>query len=516
MDTDVLVVGAGPVGLLLAAELRLAGARVEVVERLAAPTGERKARGIGSLATEALRRRGFGSLLAEYHEQGTADFRAAHGSDKGHFAWIHKIDLVSADEPDRGYTFIWQPDLERVLGARVAELGVPVHRAHELTALAQDPDSITATLRTPAGERQVTASYLVGCDGGRSSVRKLTGFDFPGTAPYMVMRAGRVELADPSVLPPPGRRDTGQLMHGGDMLGTAEFGAFPEERDAPLTAEELTDSIRRVAGVDVTITALREPRRVVDHARQTATYRIGRVLLAGDAAHVHSPNGGQGLNLGLMDATNLGWKLAAAARGTDPKGELLDSYTAERHPVAAAVLHNTRAQSALLAPGPHHDALRDIIADLMDLPEVNRFFAELMNGVHTRYDLPYRTGAEPELVGRHSPELAVDDTSLYRLATAGRPVLITKTAEAAEAAAPWADRVEVVTATGLGRPDLAGLLLRPDGAVAWACAPGQPADLAQLRTALATWFGEPGGDQSRLRPTRELTKPARSPGAWPA
>jgi len=493
MDTDVLVVGAGPVGLLLATELRLAGARVEVVERLAAPTGERKARGIGSLATEALRRRGFGSLLAEYHERGSADFRAAHGSDKGHFAWIHKVDLIPADEPDRGYTFIWQPDLERVLGARVAELGVPVHREHELTTLEQDPDGVTAILRTPAGERRLTAAYLVGCDGGRSGVRKLTGFEFPGTAPYMVMRAGRAELADASMLPPPGRRDTGQLMHGGGLLGTAEFDSFPEQRDVPLTVAELTESVRRVAGVDVEITALHEPRRVLDHARQAATYRAGRVLLAGDAAHVHSPNGGQGLNLGLMDAMNLGWKLAAAARGTDPKGELLDSYTAERHPVAAAVLHNTRAQSALLAPGPHHEALRDIVADLMDLPEVNRFFAELMNGVHTRYELPYRTGAEPELVGQHSPELAVDDTSLYRLATAGRPLLVTgPAAEAAEVAAPWADRVDLVAATTLGRADLAALLLRPDGIVAWAGAPDRPADLAQLCTALATWFGEPG------------------------
>ncbi|HWN35423.1 MAG TPA: FAD-dependent monooxygenase [Pseudonocardia sp.] len=495
MDTDVLVVGAGPVGLLLATELRLAGARVEVVERLATPTGEKKARGIGSLATEALRRRGLGPLLAEYHERGSADFRAAHGSDKGHFAWLHKIDLVPADEPDRGYTFIWQPDLEQVLGDRAAELGVPVHREHELTGFAENADGVTATLRTPAGERRLTASYLVGCDGGRSGVRKLTGFEFPGTAPFMVMRAGQVELADASVLPPPGRRDTGQLMHGGGLLGTAEFDSFPEHRDAPLTVEELTDSVRRVAGVDVTITALREPRRVLDHARQAATYRLGRVLLAGDAAHVHSPNGGQGLNLGLMDAMNLGWKLAAAVRGTDPKGELLDSYTAERHPVAAAVLHNTRAQSALLAPGPHHEALRDIIADLMDLPEVNRFFGELMNGVHTRYALPYRTGAEPELVGQHSPELAVDDTSLYRLATAGRPLLVTGPAAsgAAEVAAPWADRVELVAASTLGRADLAGLLLRPDGVLAWACAPGGPVDLEQLRTALATWFGEPTG-----------------------
>ena len=493
MDTEVLVVGAGPVGLLLAAELRLAGVAATVVERLALPTGEQKARGIGSLATEALRRRGLGPRLAEYHERGSADFRAAHGSDKGHFAWIHKIDLVPADEPDRTYTFIWQPDLERVLGDWVAGLGIPVLREHELTGLDQRADGVTATLRTPAGERRFTASYLVGCDGGRSKVRKLTGFEFPGTPPFMVMRAGQVTLAEDVSLPPAGRRDTGQLMHGGGMLGTAEFDSFPEDRDAPLTAEELAASVRRVAGVDVTITSLREARRVLDHARQASAYRLGRVLLAGDAAHVHSPNGGQGLNLGLMDAANLGWKLAATLRSSHRDTGLLDSYAAERHPVAAAVLHNTRAQSALLAPGAHHEALRDIIADLMDLPAVNAHFAELMTGLHVRYPLPYATGAEPGLVGQHCPDLGFDGERLYEHTVSGRPVLLAPADQpaVADAAAPWADRVEVLAAAKLHRDDVAGVLVRPDGVVAWACAPDATADVTQLRAALTTWFGEP-------------------------
>ncbi|MDT7587067.1 MAG: hypothetical protein QOE32_4617, partial [Pseudonocardiales bacterium] len=279
MDTDVLVVGAGPVGLLLAAELALAGVRTLVVERLARPSTERKARGIGTLAAEALRRRGLGAALAEHHERGAADFRAAHGSDRGHFAWLHKIDLVPADEPERTYSFIWQPELEELLGEYAAGLGVPVLRGQPLTDLTQDGAGVTATVGSG-----ITASYLVGCDGGRSTVRKLAGFAFPGTAPYLIMRAGTATLADPAVLPAPGRRDTGSLMHGGGLLGTlelgtvefgtVEFGSFPEDRSTPLTADELTDSVRRVAGVDVTITALDEPKRVLDHARQATPYRL--------------------------------------------------------------------------------------------------------------------------------------------------------------------------------------------------------------------------------------------------
>ena len=500
METEVLLVGAGPVGLLLAAELRLAGVRPTVIERLAQPTREQKARGMGSLATEALRRRGLGAQLAAHHERGFADFRAAHGSDKGHFAWLHKIDLVPADEPERTYTFIWQPELEQLLGRWLAELGVPVLREHELTALRQDPDSVTATVHTPTGRCQVTAGYLVGCDGGRSPVRKLAGFEFPGTEPFMIMRAAQVELADPDAVPPPGQRDTGSLMHSLDgsgvgILGTTEFSAIPEDRGGPLTPEELAASVRRVAGVDVAITAIREPRRVLDHARQAERYQLGRVLLAGDAAHVHSPNGGQGLNLGLMDAVNLGWKLAASVRRGDDGP--LGTYTAERHPVAAAVLHNTRAQSALLSPGPHHQALRDIVSELMDIPAVNAYFAELLNGLYTRYRLPYNKPADHDLVGQHCPDLVFGADRLYQHTAEGDPVLLTPThaPEVAQAAAPWASRVQLVPA-GLARHDLSGVLLRPDGVVAWACGPDHPPDLEQLGHAMRTWFAAPGAPDS--------------------
>ncbi|WP_028924323.1 FAD-dependent monooxygenase [Pseudonocardia acaciae] len=490
MEADVLVVGAGPVGLVLAAELKLAGAQPLVIERLAEPNPDRKSRGIGPLAAEALRRRGLAGQLAEYHEAGLADLRRDHGSDKGHFAHIHKIDLVPADEPGRERSLIWQPDLERLLRKYVAGLGIQVLPEHALTGLVQDDDRVTATADTPSGERRITAGYLVGCDGGRSTVRKLAGFTFPGTEPFMITRAAEVELADASRLPPAGRLRNGALLHGaGPLLGTIEFGDFPEAEDgrAPLTADELTESVRRVSGGDVTITALREGRRFLDHARQAETYRIGRVLLAGDAAHVHSPNGGQGLNLGLMDAVNLGWKLAAGA-----PGGLLDSYTTERHPVGAAVLRNTRAQSALMMPGPHTDALRDVVSDLMDLPQANAYFAEMMTGLHVRYPMPY-AGAHP-LLGQHCPNLTVTvrtptadrRTTLYELAESARPLLL----HPADDPAPETGRVTAIPTTAIERPDLDATLIRPDGVVAWASGPDHPSPAGALRAALQHWFGQ--------------------------
>ncbi|WP_245607422.1 FAD-dependent monooxygenase [Pseudonocardia spinosispora] len=483
-DTDVLVIGAGPVGMLLAAELALAGARALVVERLAEPNPDRKARTIGPLATEALRRRGLGPEIAKFHEQGTADLRRDHGSERGHFAHIHKVDLTPTDEPDRTRALIWQPDLERVLTKHAEALGVTVRRGSTLTELHTGDDSVTALV----DGSEISARYLVGCDGGRSTVRKLAGFEFPGTPPLSITRAGEVELADWTVLPPPGRLADGQLMYGGSLMGTTEYGpavAALESKDAPLTVDELTASVRRVCGVDVTITSLRNPRRFLDHARQASTYRRGRVLLAGDAAHVHSPNGGQGLNLGLMDALNLGWKLAATVLGRAPD-TLLDSYTAERHPVGEAVLNNTRAQSALLAPGPHTDALRDIMSDLMDLPSVNAYFGQLMTGLHTRYALPYPDAAHPD-TGRHLADFAVDDTTLYELAGQGHPLLVHTDPAIARIAAPWASAVDVIGATTLGRDDLSAALVRPDGVLAWAAL--GPAEPELLRGALRCWFG---------------------------
>ncbi|GAA2271692.1 FAD-dependent monooxygenase [Nonomuraea roseoviolacea subsp. roseoviolacea] len=496
MDADVIVVGAGPVGLLLAAELRLAGAEPLVLERLAEPSPLRRSRGIGPLAAEALRRRGLGGRLQAHQPERGAQKAREHGSEKDHFAWIHKIDPLLQEEPDRRGVLIWQPDLEAVLGEHAAALGVSVRRGHTVTGLSPDEDGVTVTVATGAGERRLRAAFVVGCDGGRSTVRKLAGFAFPGTPPLMTARQAHAEPADPGALPPPGRLPGGMLLHGPGGIGTFDFADVHERHEGPVTAEELRASVRRVAGVDVTFTRMGDALRFTDQARQAATYRLGRVLLAGDAAHVHSPNGGQGLNLGLTDAVNLGWKLAAEVNGTAPEG-LLDTYTAERHPVGEAVLRNTRAQSALMLPGPHTDALRDIVADLMDIPDVNRYFGRLLSGLGTRYAFPYAMPEAHPLIGTHCPDVVLSpaeepgrEVPLSRLTTGGRPVLFAPAGgRAVTAAAAWRDRVEVVEVTAVDHPALGGALIRPDGAIAWACGPD--GGTALLEAALRTWFGAP-------------------------
>ncbi|QWF84665.1 FAD-dependent monooxygenase [Amycolatopsis sp. CA-230715] len=483
MDADVIVAGGGPVGLFLAAELALAGARTLVLERLDSPTEELRARGLGVLAGEMLTRRGLGELLAEAHERGFEDLKRDHGSSLGHFAHIHKLDPALTADPGRRYTYIWQPELTRLLAAHAARLGVTVHTGHEVTGFESDVDGVVVR----AGGRRFRARYLVGCDGGRSSVRKLAGFDFPGTPALLRTIGGRARLDGD--IPPGGRYETGTFIHGGGttvgMVGTGELDATAPALDGPPTADDLEASIRRVTGAEVTVTELHDFRVFADRARQVSTYRIGRVLLAGDAAHIHSPNGGQGLNLGLMDAANLGWKLAAVVKGEQPEA-LLDTYTAERHPAGESVLRNTRAQSALLAPGPHVDALREIIAELMDIPEANRYFSDLLSAVNLRYDLPYPT--EGELTGRHCPDLElVDDdgraSRLHEHTLTGRGLLLLppENRDLAELATGPVD-VLPIAKTGL---DDGALLLRPDGVVAWA-----GSDRETLRSALETWFGK--------------------------
>ncbi|MEV6969092.1 FAD-dependent monooxygenase [Hamadaea sp. NPDC051192] len=481
MDTDVVIVGAGPVGLLLGAELCLAGVRPIVLERLPAPSEQPKARGIGVLAAEALRRRGLGPELDREHAKGLAALAEDHGTTKTHFAWIHKIDPEAADPGRRG-ALIGQPALEKVLRHHLADLGVDVHYGFDVTGWHDDGDAVTLDLDTPTGPRQITAGYVVGCDGGYSTVRKLAGFGFPGTAPLMTVRYAHAEVSGRDQLPPPGRLPAGTLFHDDGMIATFDFADAAYDRSAPLSSNEIRDSVRRVAAVDITIDTFHGGLRFTDQARQADAYQLGRTLLAGDAAHVHSPNGGQGLNLGLMDAMNLGWKLGATIRGLAPH-DLLATYTSERHPVGAAVLHNTRAQSALLAPGPHVDALRDIMSDLMDLPEVNQRLARMLSGITHRYAVP-GCAAHP-IVGTHCPPLTVNDSPLEQFTTDGRPLLLHPQAGNLD----LGERVRVVMAEVSSDEKLAAVLLRPDGVVAWAASPGEDLEPPALHDAVNAWFG---------------------------
>ncbi|GAA2648518.1 FAD-dependent monooxygenase [Streptomyces lunalinharesii] len=496
-------------GLMLACELALADVPVVVLERLTEVDTTIKAGAINTPSSEALYRRGLLPQLVEVQKAGLARFgsfvrqRQASGAAvtasapkfAGHFAGIMlRGDLLDATDPDFAGSgpagdvgLVPQEALERILAERAAELGVTVRRGVTLTGFDADDEGVH--VHTSHGP--LRAGWLVGCDGGRSTVRRLTGIPFPGTAPTITGHQALVEMTGSDALGAGWNwTGTGTYAHGpvpGRIL-TVEFDGPPADREAPVTAEELQTALRRVSGVaDVTVTKVHAATRFTDNARQASTYRSGRVLLAGDAAHVHSPFGGQGLNLGLGDAVNLGWKLAATVHGWAPEG-LLDTYTAERHPLGAWVLDWTRAQVALMRPEPHAAALREVIAELSATPDATTFFVKKISGVWQRYDLP---GSHP-LTGRSAPDLELSDG--HRLADHlhdGRGLLLDLADDPAlrGRAAGHRDRVRTLTVRCPDRPDLAGLLLRPDGCTAWAA--DTPGSYGELDAALARWFGAP-------------------------
>ncbi|TDC65469.1 rifampin monooxygenase [Actinomadura sp. GC306] len=475
---DVIIAGGGPTGMMLAAELRLHGAEVLVVERDTEPGEIVRSLGLHVRSIEIMDQRG---LLDRFLEHGTTYPLG------GFFAAIAKPAPEGLDTAHPYVLGIPQPVTDRLLAERAAELGADVRRGRELTGLDQDDDGVTAVL---AGGARLRARYLVGCDGGRSTVRRLLGIGFPGEPSTTESLLGEMEAAEePAKIAAIAEqvRETEKRFGIGPIGGglyrvTVPAAGVAEDRAVPPTLEDFKQRLRAVAGTDFGVRAPRWLSRFGDATRQAERYREGRVLLAGDAAHVHPPTGGQGLNLGVQDAFNLGWKLAAEVAGRAPDG-LLDTYHTERHPVAADVLDNTRAQMALMSTEPGAQAVRRLVSRLMDFNEVNRHLTEQIIATAVRYDF----GDGHELLGRRMPDVRLGRGRLYELTRRGRGLLLDQTGRLS--AAGWADRVDHVADTadtagpGAGL-DVPAVLLRPDGHVAWA---GD--DQAGLEGPLARWFG---------------------------
>ena len=483
-DQAVVVAGGGPTGLMLAGELALAGVDVAVVEQRAGQdlVGSR-AGGLHARTIEVLDQRG---IADRFLSQGQVAQIAG-------FAWI-PLDI--GDSPTRhpyGLA-LWQNRIERLLAGWVGELGVPIHYGREVTGFAQDAAGVDVAL---SDGRSLRADYLVGCDGGRSPIRKAAGIAFPGWEPSTSHLIAEVEVAEE---PEWGTRRDALGIHGLSRLedGGAVRVMVTEQRlgaTGEPTLRDLGEALVAVYGTDFGIHSPTWISRFSDMARQAASYRKGRVLVAGDAAHVHYPTGGQGLQLGVQDAVNLGWKLAQVVKGVSPDG-LLDTYHTERHPVAARVLRNTMAQVALLRTDDRTDALRDAVSELLGMDEPRKRVAAEMSGLDIRYDL----GDGHPLLGRRVPDLdlvtADGPRRVFTLLHDARPVLLNLGEPGGLDITPWVDRVRSIDATYAGDWELpvlgrvaapAAVLIRPDGYAAWA---GDGTD-AGLREALATWFGSP-------------------------
>jgi len=480
----VVIAGGGPTGLMLAGELALAGIDVAIVERRPSQdlTGSR-AGGLHARAIEVLDQRGI------------ADRFLAQG--KVHQVVHFHIPLDISDAPTRhNYVLgLWQHHIERILAEWVVELAVPIYRGRDVTGFAQDDIGVDVAL---SDGQSLRAKYLVGCDGGRSLIRKAAGIAFPGWDPTTSWLIAEAETADE---PKWGLHQDAHGIHG---IGKVENGGSarivltePQLRlDSEPTLRDVRAALTAVYGTDYGIHSPTWISGFTDMTRQAASYRDRRVLLAGDAAHVHPPVGGQGLNTGVQDAVNLGWKLAQVIKRTSPES-LLDTYHAERFPVAARVLHNTMAQVALRRTDDRSKALGDTMTELLGMDEPRRKFAAVMSGLDIHYDL----GEGHKLLGRRMPDLdLLTDSGPLRVFTLlhdARPVLLNLGERGSFDIAPWADRVKLVDAKYDGVwelpvfgavPDPAAVLIRPDGYVAWV---GEQTDVG-LADALTRWFGPPG------------------------
>ncbi len=491
----VVIAGGGPTGMMLAGELALAGVDVCIVERR--PNQDlpgSRAGGLLSRTLEVLDQRGIvDRFLSEGQVAQVTGFAVAR-LDISDFPTRHNYGLG-----------LWQKHIERIMANWVAELKVPVHYGKEVSGFTQDDSGADISLSD--GQR-LRAQYLVGCDGGRSLVRKAAGIEFPGWDPTTSSLIAQVEMTEEPELgirrTPSGTHALGKVEYeivGGEVVygkgGTV--GVMLTESQVGTsepTLSDLSEGLIAVYGTDYGIHSPTFISRFTDMTRQAAEYRKGRVLLAGDAAHIHSPVGGQGLNTGVQDAVNLGWKLAQVVHGTAPES-LLDTYHAERHPVAARVLRNTMAQTVLMRPSePRLDALRDTVGDLLSMEEPRKRYAAMQSGLDIHYDL----GEGHRLLGRRMPDLdlviAGRPVRVFTLLHKARPVLLNLGASGAIDIAPWADRVQQVDAEYGGKWELPALgevtaptavLIRPDGYVAWV-GDGTQQGLAD---ALTIWFGPP-------------------------
>jgi 2-polyprenyl-6-methoxyphenol hydroxylase-like FAD-dependent oxidoreductase len=476
----VVIAGAGPTGLMLACELRLAGVETVLLEQLAEPTGQSRALALHARSAELLDQR---DLLAPFLAEGVI-------WPYGHYAGL-RLDMARLDGRHRYTLHIAQSRVEHLLEKAATERGTDIRRGHEVVGLTQDADGVEVNVRTESGEYRLRCAHLVGCDGGHSAVRKLAGIDFPGTASTLWGVLSDVESFDApvnvreAIISPRGWFSAVPLDDGLTRLFFIQENP-PEKDTGNLTADDLSVMVHHLTGMTVEIGKPHWSSKFGDASRLAATYREGRVFLAGDSAHIHFPLAAQGMNTGIQDAMNLGWKLAAEINGWAPPG-LLDTYHTERHPVGDQVCTNVRGQIALTFPVDRMTPVRDMLGRLLEFDNVHDDFAGRMSGTHVQYPV---AGADTDpLVGRRLPDAVLStvdgETTVLSTLHGGRGVLLDLTRGTGPAVAGWRGRVDVVHADPVPELPAEAFLLRPDGHVVWHGENGNDA----LVDALRTWFG---------------------------